>query len=203
MKSLVNFEHWEGHRLEFQSLSDWKSLEIQNARRPTCQCPAPLNRPPGRWWRVRDRCTAACHLTAMMPHDRRPRVPSRPTLSPRRSSWKRPFDHFSTSPYAAVRFTSASSPSSAPRRWASPSICFPLRFTTAAAPSHHPHPSSCAGTLGGARNRHPAAALPALTPVTGESLAPRTLVQSPLLAAMPHPSGHFPSVPEAREASYP
>jgi hypothetical protein len=80
---------------------------------------------------------------------------------------------------------------------------FPLRFTVAAAPSHHPHPSSCAGTPGGARNRHPAAALPASTPVTGESLAPRTLVQSPLLAAMPHPSGHFPSVPEAREASYP
>jgi hypothetical protein len=80
---------------------------------------------------------------------------------------------------------------------------FPLRFTAATAPSHHPHPSSCAGTLRGAWNCHPTAALPTPTPITGESLAPRTLVQSPSLAAMPHPSGHFPSVPKAREASYP
>jgi hypothetical protein len=80
---------------------------------------------------------------------------------------------------------------------------FPSRFTAAAAPSHHPHPSSCAGTPGEARNRHLAAALSAPTAVTGESLAPHTLVQSPPLAAMPHPSSHFPSVSEVREASYP
>jgi hypothetical protein len=66
--------------------------------------------------RVRDICAAALHLTATLPPDRRPRVPSRPTLSPRRSSWKRPFDHLSTSPDAAVCFTFSPSPLSAPRR---------------------------------------------------------------------------------------
>jgi hypothetical protein len=147
--------------------------------------------------RARNSCAAAQHLTATLPPNHRPRVPSRPTLSLRRSSWKRPFDHFSTSPNAVVRFASASSPSSAPRWWAPP---------FAASLFDSPwlqHPPSYAGTSGGAQNCHPAAALPTPTPVTGESLTPRTLVQSPPLAAMPHPSGHFPSVPEAREASYP
>jgi hypothetical protein len=41
-------------------------LEIQNGRRPTCQCPAPLNRPPGRWRR-------ACATAAWPPATSRPR----------------------------------------------------------------------------------------------------------------------------------
>jgi hypothetical protein len=79
----------------------------------------------------------------------------------------------------------------------------PSQFTAAAAPSHHSYLSSCAGSPGAARNRHPAASLSALTAVTGESFTPCAFVQSPPLAAMPHPSGRFPSVPEAREALYP
>jgi hypothetical protein len=128
--------------------------------------------------------------------------PSRPALSSRRSSWERLFGHFSTSPDAAVHFTMLR----LRRAHHAGELLhppLPSRFTVAAAPSHHPHPSSCAGTLGEAQNHHPTTALSAPTAVTGESFTPHTLVQSPPLAAMPHPSGHFPSVPEAREASYP
>jgi hypothetical protein len=74
------------------------------------------------------------------------------------------------------------------------------RFTAAAAPSRNSYLSSCAGPPGKARNRHPAASLSSPTAVTGESFPPCAPVQSLLLAAMLHPSGRFPSVPEAREA---
>jgi hypothetical protein len=43
----------------------------------------------------------------------------------------------------------------------------PSQFTTAAAPSHHSYLSSCAGSLGEAQNRHPAASLSAPMVVTG------------------------------------
>jgi hypothetical protein len=76
----------------------------------------------GRWRRAR--ATAA-----RLPATSRPRCcpsagrvcPSRLFLSPRRSSWEKPF---AISPPHPTPFCSASSPSSAPHRWAPPSADF-------------------------------------------------------------------------------
>jgi hypothetical protein len=151
--------------------------------------------------RARDSCSAAHHLPATLPPEHRPCVSVEAGLisAPLGKGYS------ATSP---PRLTPLSALPLLHLRRAHHvgELLHPLlpsRFTVAASSSHHPHPSSCAGTPGEAQNRHPAAALSAPTAVIGESLAPRTLVQSPPLAAMPHPSGHFPSILEAREASYP
>jgi hypothetical protein len=145
---------------------------------------------------VRDSCAAA---TTSQPRYRPSagRVcPSRLVLSPRRSSWEKPF---AISPprrrrFALLRLRRA--------RHTGELLLPPIssRFTVAAAPSRHSYLSSCAGPPGEAQNRHPAASLSSPTTVTDESFPPCALVQSPPLTAMPHPSGRFPSVPEAREA---
>jgi hypothetical protein len=126
--------------------------------------------------------------------------PSRPALPPRRSSWEkaiRSLLQLTRRRFALLRLHRAHHTG----ELLHPPI--PSRFTAAAAPSHHSYPTSCTGSPGGAQNRHHAASLSALTAITGESFTPCTFVQSLPLAAMPHPFGLFPSVPEAREASYP
>jgi hypothetical protein len=168
-------------------------LEIQNSRRPTCQCPAPLNgRPDAGNARARQLrgCPpphghAARHLTATLP----PPPECRPRVSVEAGLISAPLElgdairHFSTSPDAvSLGFVSIE------------------RATPVSSSFRHSYLSSCAGPPGEARNRHPAASLSSPTAVTGESFPLCALVQSPPLAAMPHPSGRFPSVPEAREA---
>jgi hypothetical protein len=173
-------------------------LEIQNGRRPTCQCPALLN---GRWRRTR--VTAAPLPATSRPHCRPSagRVcPSRPALPPRRSSWEKAIHsllQLTRRRFTLLHLRRAHHTGELLR----PPI--PSQFTAAAAPSHHSYLSSCAGSPGEAQNRHPAASLSAPTADTSEGFTPCAFVQSPLLAAMPQPSDHFPSVPEAREALYP
>jgi hypothetical protein len=145
---------------------------------------------------------------ARLPATSRPRCrtsagrvcPSRPALPPRRSSWEkaiRSLLQLTRRRFALLHLRRAHHTA----ELLHPLI--PSRFTAVAAPSHHSYPFSCVGSPGGAPNRHLAASLSAPTAVTGESFTPCTFVQSPPLAAMPHPSGLLPSVPEAREASYP
>jgi hypothetical protein len=154
-------------------------------------------RPPRRWRRAR--VTAARLPATSRPHCRPSagRVcPSRLVLSLRRSSWEKPFAISPPRPmsFALLRLRRA--------RHAGELLLPPIssRFTAAAAPSRHSYLSSCAGPPVEARNRHIAASLSSPTAVTGESFTPCALVQSPPLVAMPHPSGRFPFVPEAREA---
>jgi hypothetical protein len=70
---------------------------------------------------------------------------------------------------------------------------FSLRFTVATSSFSHLTLLPCAGAPEGARSLHRASALPALTPFTGESLAPRAIFHPPppMLAAASHLTGHF------------
>jgi hypothetical protein len=154
-------------------------------------------RPPGRWRRAR---ATAARLPP--PHGH---AIARAQAACVRHGWSylraaragrshSPFLHLARRRFALLRLRRA--------RHAGELLLPPIssRVTAAAAPSRHSYLSSCAGPPGEARNRHPAASLSSPTAVTGESFPPCALVQSPPLAAMPHPSGRFPSVPEAREA---
>jgi hypothetical protein len=150
--------------------------------------------------RTRDSYAAARHLTATLPPERRPGVSVEAGLISTPLELGEAIRHFPTSPDAAslcfVSVERTTSVSSSIRRFLS-------QFPAAAAPFHRSYLSSCAGSPGEARNRHPTASLSAPTTVIGESFTPCDFVQSQPLAAMPHPSGRFPSVPEAREALYP
>jgi hypothetical protein len=136
--------------------------------------------------RVRDSCAAARHLTAMLPPERRPRVSVEAGLISAPLEMGEAIHHFPTSPDAALlcfvsveRTTSVSS-----------SI---RRFLLNSPWLQHP-PTTLTFLLAQDHREKLGTATPPLL---------YTLVQSPPLAAMPHPSGCFPSVPEAREAMYP
>jgi hypothetical protein len=105
--------------------------------------------------RARDSCSAAHHLPATLPPEHRPCVSVEAGLisAPLGKGYS------ATSP---PRLTPLSALPLLHLRRAHHvgELLHPLlpsRFTVAASSSHHPHPSSCAGTPGEAQNRHPAA----------------------------------------------